>query len=970
MDPEASDGGLDETRPFKVLSPGAMISHYKIIEKIGEGGMGVVYKAEDTKLKRHIALKFLPPRLLCDAEAKERFVHEAQAASSLEHPNICNIHEIGETEEGHVFICMACYDGETLKEKIERGASSVEEAVDIAIQAARGVTKAHEKGIVHRDMKPANIMITSDGVVKVMDFGLAKLAGQTRLTKTGTTVGTVAYMSPEQTRGQEVDHRTDIWSLGAVLYQMLTGRVPFKGEYEQAVIYSILNEEPEPVTSLRTGIPLELEGIISKALAKNPDERYQHVDEIRVDLERLKKVLAASGEIQPSRARVTDSSEKLVSERKPIAVVSFENQTGDNAYDYLQKAIPNLLITSLEQSKYLHVTTWERMHDLLNLLGKEDVEVIDKELGFELCSMDGVDAVVVGCFVKAGDVFATDAKVLDVKTKQIVKSTSSKGKGVSSVLDKQIDELSREITRGVGIPEPKTEAAQVGIADVTTPSMDAYRCYVEGLDYYYRQYRTEADRCFRRALDFDPTFAMAYYRLARPKRGSEGRELIAKAVECAAKASEKERLYIKGLEAFLSGNHMQAIREHERIVERYPKEKEAFRALGMMYYNGLGQAEAAIQNLNKAVELDPLHGITYDYLATFYRDIGDYEKSLWAINEYISVAPNDAAPYDTRAFIYATMGKIDQAIESYRKALEMKPDFYWSLTRLGGLYLMTGEYTEAEVCFQKLCSSPDKYIRSEGRVRLALIPLYQGKFEQAFKVLDDGITADRMDQGEAEHTALKYLLKASIYHEKKDLRTALVEFEKFLEIYQRVNPGDPVADRHYHIHLLSENNETEKAQEVANALKRDIDLKAKSSGASRWDALAWSYALGCIEMAKGNFDAAIANFERAAEDDMYGRRFPWARYILASTHLEAGRLGEAVGEFERILSRYDEFRAWNPIRAVKAHYFLGLAYEKSGWNKKAIEQYGTFLDIWKAADPGIPEIEDARQRLAQLKGAS
>ncbi|MCW4055591.1 MAG: tetratricopeptide repeat protein, partial [Candidatus Bathyarchaeota archaeon] len=229
---------------------------------------------------------------------------------------------------------------------------------------------------------------------------------------------------------------------------------------------------------------------------------------------------------------------------------------------------------------------------------------------------------------------------------------------------------------------------------------------------------------------------------------------------------------------------------------------------------------------------------------------------------------------------------------------------------------------------------------------------------------------DRMDQGEEEPTALKYFLKASIYREKKDLRTALVEFEKFLEIYQRTNPGDLVADRHYHIQLLCENNETEKAQEVANALKRDIDLRAKSSGASRWDALAWSYALGCIELAKGNFDAAIANFERAAEDVMYGRRFPWTRYMLASIYLEAGRLGEAVGEFEGILSRYDERRAWNPIRAVKAHYFLGLAYEKSGWNKKAIEQYEEFLEIWKDADAGISEIEDAHQRLTQLKNFS
>jgi len=213
---------------------GKTISHYKIIEKIGEGGMGVVYKAEDTKLKRTVALKFLPPVLSIDSEVKERFIHEAQAASSLDHPNICTIHEINETEDGQLFIVMACYEGEILKFKIDNCQLTIQESIDIAIQIAQGLTKAHEKGIIHRDIKPANIFITNDGIVKILDFGLAKLSGQIELTKTGTTVGTVAYMSPEQARGEPVDHRTDIWSLGTIIYEMLTGLLPFKGEYEQA----------------------------------------------------------------------------------------------------------------------------------------------------------------------------------------------------------------------------------------------------------------------------------------------------------------------------------------------------------------------------------------------------------------------------------------------------------------------------------------------------------------------------------------------------------------------------------------------------------------------------------------------------------------------------------------------------------------------------------------------------------------
>ena len=224
---------------------GKIISHYKILEKLGEGGMGVVYKAQDTKLKRTVALKFLPPELTRDPEAKERFIREAQAASALQHNNICTVHDIDETPDGQLFMVMDCYEGQTLKEKINSCPLKIDESLDIAIQVAEGLQDAHEKGIIHRDIKSSNIMFSSKGQIKITDFGLAKLSGHTKLTQTGTAVGTVAYMSPEQSRSLEVDRRTDIWSFGVLLYEMITGQLPFKGEYDQAVIYSIMNEDPE-----------------------------------------------------------------------------------------------------------------------------------------------------------------------------------------------------------------------------------------------------------------------------------------------------------------------------------------------------------------------------------------------------------------------------------------------------------------------------------------------------------------------------------------------------------------------------------------------------------------------------------------------------------------------------------------------------------------------------------------------------
>src|SRR3989338_546414 len=265
------------------------ISHYKILEKLGEGGMGVVYKAQDIKLDRLVALKFLPPHLASDEQDKKRFIHEAKAASSLDHPNICNVHEIDETLDGQVFIVMAIYDGTPLNKKIEKGPLKIDEALDVVIQAGEGLQVAHDKGIVHRDVKSSNIIMTDKGRAVIMDFGLARTGGATKLTKTGSTFGTVPYMSPEQARGEKVDHRTDIWSLGVVLYEMIAGRLPFQSAYSEAIVYSILNEEPKPFRLVRSDVPMELERIVKKAMEKDCSSRYQSIDDLRVDLRRFKK---------------------------------------------------------------------------------------------------------------------------------------------------------------------------------------------------------------------------------------------------------------------------------------------------------------------------------------------------------------------------------------------------------------------------------------------------------------------------------------------------------------------------------------------------------------------------------------------------------------------------------------------------------------------------------------------------------
>ncbi|MCK4385676.1 MAG: protein kinase, partial [candidate division Zixibacteria bacterium] len=825
---------------------GKTISHYKILEKIGEGGMGVVYKAQDTKLDRTVALKFLPKHLLRDEEAKTRFVHEAKAASALNHTNITTIYEIDEVED-QCFISMEYIDGKSLKELLKEKTLSLKEILDIAIQIGEGLNTAHKKDITHRDIKSDNIMLTDEGVVKIMDFGLAKLKGVTKLTKTGATLGTIQYMSPEQAQGMEVDQRSDIFSFGVVLYEMTTGQLPFKGEHEAAIIYAIVNETPEPLARYKAKVPEGLQRILDKALEKDRETRYQTSDDMAADLKRLKRMTEKGVPLQESRVLMPEPG------KRSIAVMYFEDFTGDEDIKWLSRGLPHMLITDLEQSKFIEVVGYQRLFDILKLLGKEDVERISASTATQVAKRAGVTTMLLGSIFKSGNRIRIDYEVQDVNYGKLIYADKVMGEEPLALAD----ELGNQIRLRLDIDPDRDPSKRV--ADVTTHSPEAYRYYLEGVDNYYKYYFTEAEKSFKKALEFDSTFAMAYFWLALFKGGSEHSKLIAKAVEYSDKVSQKEKHYIKALEAGISGNYAQAIKELKKIVERYPEEKEAFYWIGVTYYK-LGQFEEAVRHFNKAIEIDPLYKLAYNDLAYAYDQIGDFEKSIWAINKYISLAPDEANPYDSRGELYAWNGKIDKAIESFKKALEIKSDFYISLFKLGHMYLFKREYAKAESCYQKLCSSSEKDTRSEGRTYLAYIPLYQGKLDRALEVLDDGIAADRMEQAEGEQNAWKHVLKATIYEEKKNLNLALKEAEICMEIHKKAYPDHPLNFRDFYAYILAENGEIAKAEEVARALKKDIEEKNPT--------LIYNYslALGAIEQAKGNTNTAVTYKEKAAKE--------------------------------------------------------------------------------------------------------
>ena len=990
--PESGDERPGDTRPFKMLSPGTMISRYKIIEKIGEGGMGVVYKATDTRLNRKVALKFLPSRLFCDDEARERFEHEARAASALNHPNITTIHEIDEAE-GHCFIAMEFLEGGSLKGLLKAKDLSLKEILDLAIQIGEGLNAAHESHVVHRDMKPDNVMLTGKGLAKIMDFGLAKLKGATKVTKAGTTMGTLRYMSPEQAGGEEVDSRSDIFSFGVILYEMITGRLPFKGDNEAAIINSILNDTPEPLARFKSDLPEGLQRIVDRALTKDRGERYQHADDMVAELRHEKRLLETGASTiiqtrpvrQASRRRLLPilipaaivaviillifvfepfrvemgPGREASAQDNSLAVMYFENMADPEDQDRTAQMLTALLITDLSESEYVRVLSRQRLYDLLSLLGKDDLTVIDKTVASQVAEKAGVKWILTGSVLTTEPSITLVSEISDAATGEILASqriTAEADEDLFSLTDR----LSAQIKQDLELPAEAKNEQDMAVADVTTHSPEAYRHYLEGHDYLYKHYFDEARESFKKAVEFDSTFAMAYYNLAQATTGSERREVIAKSLEYSDHASWKERQYIEARAARYADDPERAIARLRSILGRYPDDKHALEQLGWIHREDLMQYKQSAFYDERVIEIDPLNKNAYNTLAYTYDQLGDYEKSIWAINKYIALAPDEANPYDSRGDLYSYQGNLEQAVDSYQKALDLKPDLYFALEGLGQAYTFKREYARAESCFAVLASCPEAGWRSAGRTHIALVLLYQGKFEAALEALEHVMATDYLEQ-QWLHFGLKRYLTAAIHAEKDSFDLALETFETCIELARIGNFDPPCYGREYQVHLLARAGDFEKAEELAEALKLDIEAYDESKMGQYW------YAAGWIDFEKGDYEASLAAFEKAMEYD--DTRFRW-RYTLGRAYLESGRLGDAVTTFEKALSRYDENRLFAPVRAVKAYYLLGLAYEQSGWSKEAIEQYEEFLDIWKDADPGIPEIEDARQRLVHLKSGA
>ncbi len=976
---------------------GQIVSHYRILEKLGEGGMGVVYKAQDTKLDRLVALKFLPHHLTAEDTEKARFLQEAKAASALNHPNVCTIYGI-EEHQGQQFIEMEFVDGKTLREVIQSAIPKPQSAISYAIQIGEALQEAHGKGIVHRDIKADNIMVNTKNQVKVMDFGLAKLKGSLKLTRSSSTVGTLAYMAPEQIQGGEVDARSDIFSFGVVLYEMLTGHTPFRGEHDAAMMYSILNEEPEPIHKYLPDVSPEFLHVLNRALEKDPEDRYQTVHDMVIDLRRLKREtsrvsrapVAEMPIVEPQEAREPASQpefagkiqkprvrpfvipatiagvillavvaylsffgeEAETAERIPVAVIDFVNETGEKELDGLS----GMLITSLEQSRRLAVLTRSRMFDILKHLGKLDVERIDERLGREVCRQANVNALVIASIRKFGQLYTIDLKIIDPQKNEYLFAARAEGQGQERV-PSMIDELSEKTRIGLKEKIAEIQAASENVAKVTTSNLEAYHHYFLGEQLVDKLKFEEAKEEFKKAIDLDATFGVAYYRLAYAIGWSVGSERLArepmrKALELIDRIPEKERYLVRALNAELEEGYAAGVAVLKEMERSYPNDKEMTYNIGDWSFHA-GDYTTAVEYLNKVLNIDPTFERALQHLTWTYQYTGNYEEMLLVAKQYASVAGTGEA-YSLLGDAYAGLSEFDSGLRALQQAHDLFPEAHGITRAIADLYTFRGEYRKAEEQLRRLVQEQQPLeAKRSGYAGLSYFYPYLGKYRDALAMLEKRAALYWEAEDTARASMTQVIRGLYLSHGWHDSKSALREAEKTASFQSAITY---IPYWGFLFDLFLQVGELERAEEFVNERFARNKLTHRS-------------ALSLLQSAKGRCSEARA-FADSVFQSVSADTKVWILYPLAVCQFEHGKLDRAKESLIQIQSLYDNSLGVRAVYYPKSMYLLGRIYEKKGEKELAIANFEKFLDLWKEADEDLPELIDAKARLAKLKGTA